>query len=112
MAGANKHGCISNTVRSFDFYGTNLNFTFHGSDKFSTCVGTVITFFSLVLMISFTVNRSMKLVSKDDPFFSSLSMSSDEEEIDLGNLKYMFALENIDPRIGRLVVEQVYWGTS
>ena len=54
----------------------------------------------------------MKLVSKDDPFFSSLSMSSDEEEIDLGNLKYMFALENIDPRIGRLVVEQVYWGTS
>ena len=63
-------------------------------------------------MVSFVVNRSLKLFSKDDPFFSSLSMSAEEENIDLGKLKYMFALENIDSRIGRLKVEQTFWGTS
>ena len=75
---ASKNECISKTARSFDMYGTTLNFTFEGSNKFSTCVGTVITIFSLVLMISFTVNRSLKLVSADDPFFSSLSMTSQD----------------------------------
>ena len=112
MPGKTKHGCISNTVRNFDFYSLEIGFNFQRKGKFPTCVGTIFTFFSLALMISFTVNRSMKLVSKDDPFFSSLSMSAEEENIDLGKLKYMFAIENIDPRKGRLAVKQTLWGTS
>ena len=52
-------------------------------------------------MLSLTVNRTLKLVSKDDPFFSTLSEQSDDT-VYLGELNYMFAIENIDPRVGRV----------
>ena len=44
----------------------------------------------------------MKLVSKSDPFFSMLSMAAEDDFVDVGNLKYMFAVQNMDPRVGRV----------
>ena len=55
-------------------------------------------------MIGFTVNRSVKLVSKKDPFFSMLTMASEFQGIDLWKLNYMFAIESLDPRVGRVQV--------
>lgn len=54
-------------------------------------------------MLSFTVNRVLKLVSKDDPFFSTISEPS-SETVNLGELNFMFAIENIDPRAGKISV--------
>ena len=64
---------------------------------------------TLVLMISFFVNRTLKLVSKDDPFFSMLTMSAKDDNlppseginyanttntvsVELWDLKYIFAV--------------------
>ena len=41
------------------------------------------TLMTAAFMISFTVNRTIKLWSKDDPFFSMLAMAAEENEIDL-----------------------------
>ena len=72
----------------------------------------IFTILTAVFMISFTVNRTIKLVSKDDPFFSMLAMAAEENEIDLWDLNFMFAVEKLDPRVGRVNAEQVFWGTS
>lgn len=109
---AMKRGCFKSIVQGADIYGQSINFTFQKKDRFSTCVGTIFTFLTVALMMSFTVNRCMKLVSKDDPFFSSLSMDSAEENVDLGALKYMFAVEQLDPSVGRLTATQTFWGTE
>ena len=45
----------------------------------------------------------------DDPFFSMTTMSSDDVMIDIWNMDFMFAIENIDPRVGRIAAQQVSW---
>ena len=65
----------------------------------------VFTLMTASMMISFAVNRTIKLVSKDDPFFSMLAMAAEEREIDLKDLKFMFAIEKLDPSVGRIGVE-------
>lgn len=71
-----------------------------------------VTFLTFALMISFTVNRCVKLVDASDPFFSMLTMASEDEQIDLWELNYMFAVEKLDPRVGRVKATQVIWGTE
>ena len=44
----------------------------------------------------------MKLVTFDDPFFSMTTMSQDDVLIDIWKMDFMFAIENIDPRVGRI----------
>ena len=42
----------------------------------------------------------MKLLSADDPFFSTVTKAREDDEIDLGKMGMMFALEKIDAKFG------------
>ena len=53
-------------------------------------------------MISFAVNRTLKLVSDDDPFLTLISEAVDDDKVELGSLDFMFAIKKIDPKIGRI----------
>lgn len=65
----------------------------------------------MILLIAFLTVRTGKLVSKTDPFFSMMTMAKDETEpIDLGAMNFIFAIEDIDPRAGRVVVKHTAWG--
>ena len=63
-------------------------------------------------MISLAVNRTLKLVSDDDPFLSSISEAVDDDQVELGSLDFMFAIKNIDPKLGRITAKQTLWGTK
>ena len=63
-------------------------------------------------MTSFTVVRTMKLVSKDDPFFSTVTKAREDDEIDLGKMGMMWAIEKIDPAYGIINSNQVTWGSD
>ena len=43
----------------------------------------------------------------DDPFFSMTTMVGENSYIDLWQLGFMFAVEDVDPRLGRLEVQYV-----
>ena len=91
---ATKHGFFKSVVQAFDIYGAGVALTFRKKAKYTTGVGMVSTLLTLTIMIAFLTNRLMKLVSKDDPFFSMLNFASDQkEDIDLWENKYMFAVE-------------------
>ena len=62
-------------------------------------------------MSMFLMLRTMKLIDDQDPFFSSTIIQSDEK-IDLWELGYTFAIENIDPSLGTVYAEHVTWGTN
>ena len=50
------------------------------------------------------------MVSSDDPFLTMMTMANDEQGIiDLWKLDFFFAVEKVDPKAGRLFVEQVLW---
>ena len=91
---ATKHGFFKSVVQAFDIYGAGVALTFRKKAKYTTGVGMVSTLITLTIMIAFLTNRLMKLVSKDDPFFSMLNFASDQTyNIDLWENKYMFAVE-------------------
>ena len=46
--------------------------------------------------------RTMKLFLGEDPFFAMAIEPYENETIDLWSLDFMFAVENIDPKVGRL----------
>ena len=54
------------------------------------------------LMLSFFMVRTLKLISKEDPFFSMTTMSEYNSHIRLGELGFIFAVENVPPEIGRV----------
>ncbi len=62
----------------------------------------------IVLMIAFVSVRTLKLVSKNDPFF----MSTDEIEdnlIDLWDLGFMFAIQDVSPQVGKVEAYHISW---
>ena len=63
------------------------------------------------MMLIFMVERTNKLISANDPFFSMTTLALEElnDPIDLWELGFMFAIEDIDPRIGRIEVTHRSW---
>ena len=59
-------------------------------------------------MIAFFTVRTLKLVTASGPVFSS-TYSAQTEMIDLWELGFMFAIEDIDPKIGRIEAELFTW---
>ena len=53
----------------------------------------------------------MKLNDDQDPFFSSTIIQSDEK-IDLWELGFTFAIENIDASLGTIYAQHVTWGLN
>ena len=53
-------------------------------------------------MMSFMIVQTKKLISMDDPFFSMTKVFAETQIVDLWQLGFMFALEDIDPRYGRI----------
>ena len=54
----------------------------------------------------------MKLVKGDDPFFAMTTSPYEDQIIDLWALQFMFAVEAVDPRLGRIEVMQNYNGVG
>ena len=74
-----------------------INFGFIRFDSFGHGFHSVMCIF----FTTFMMLRTLKLVNSDDPFLSMITMKQqDDEIIDLWQLDFMFAIENIDPRIG------------
>ena len=87
-------------LKRIDIFGQTVTFTFKDKPTFQTKLGATISLICLMLLLSFFVVRSKKVVSKDDPFFSMTSIAQETEVLDLISLGFMFAIENLGPEVG------------
>ena len=94
-------------MKNTDIYGERPDLKFEGKSSYVTWVGAFFSFVTFILFSVFMAMRTMKLVSRDDPFLSMISRPSDDdtELLELSKLGYRFALEAIDPRVGRWQVK-------
>ena len=107
---SNKSSFMSE-LKTFDMFGESVKLTFQKNDTYQTWIGTCITFLIGILFIAFFGVRTNKLVSATDPFFSMMTMAKEQTEpIDLWAMNYMFAIQDVDPRVGYIHAEQVTWG--
>ena len=90
-------------LESFDLLGQNVNLTFERKPIFNTSYGGVISIICSTFLVLFIATRSIKLFGGYDPMLSMLPTTHKSEKfIDLGAMKYFFAVEQIDPKYGRL----------
>ena len=90
-------------LESFDLLGQNVNLTFEQKPIFNTSYGGVISIICSTFLVLFIATRSIKLFGGYDPMLSMLPTTHKSEKfIDLGAMKYFFAVEQIDPKYGRL----------
>ena len=97
-----------------DAYGSPVELTFQNKSKYQTSLGATITLLLYFALLSFVGQRTMKLISANDPFFSMTRQANDASQgpIDLWALGFMFAVENIDPRYGRITVTYHQWNRA
>lgn len=95
---------------NLDIFGEGVQFTFKKNTRFKTYIGASISTLMILFFIIFLSLRTIKLVNYDDPLLSMIAMSQAADiVIDLWQLDYMFAIENIDPRVGTIKAQQVSW---
>ena len=95
----------SKELKRFDFLGHDIRMTFEQKGIFTTNLGAVISIIFGLLLMTVYAAKTMKLVGGDNSTVSMLPMPTDvNQDIDLWDLEYMFANQNVEPRIGRLSV--------
>ena len=99
---------ICNGFKSLDIFGESVQFTFQKNTRFKTWIGSSVSCLMFLFFITFLVIRTNKLASREDPFFS-MTLQFENEIIDLWKLDFMFAIESIDARVGRIKAQQVSW---
>ena len=98
-------GC-SSLLKDFDHFGQPIRFTFKDKKAFNTVCGGVVSIFCGLFLLMLLFVRTSKLVTKDDPFFTSTTMARQYETVDLWKLGYNLAIEKIDPTVGRIEISK------
>ena len=78
-----KPGLNCKRLQDFDFLGHQVNLTFEREEVFTTGIGLLVSILSLVLMSLIAYTRTVKLISRDDPFYAMAIEPYDNEIIDL-----------------------------
>ena len=101
----------SNPCASFkevDMYGRGATFTFQRKSMIKSWIGTFFSILALALFMTWLIIRTQTLILQSDPSLSSVTISSEAgHSIDLIELGYGFAIQNIDPRIASVQVNFV-----
>ena len=79
-------------------------------EVFTTNIGACVSIVSLLFLGLISTSRTINLFEGEDPFFSMSDVAYGDETIDLWALQFMFAVEDIDPKLGRIEVYQVHNG--
>ena len=101
-----------NSIKEIDLFGERAELTFRNKSHYSTWPGTIFSCAVMTLFLAFFVIRTIKIATGDDPFFSMTTMEQEGEIIDLHLLDNFFAIEDLDPRVGRISVSLRSWGTE
>ena len=94
-----------------DLFAPEVSLTFQGQRQFKTDFGgcaSIITglIFLSVVMIKFEQTLEGRQTAA---YFTTKTTRDVNEELDLAKLGFMFAINEPDPRIGKVVVGAVHW---
>ena len=94
---------LSSKLLRFDLFGSNINFYYRGIEKFHTAWGCTVTIFIVLTYLTMVSVRFIEFFGETDGIehFSERYQSIDEP-IDLKELGFSFAVENVDQTVGKL----------
>ena len=92
-------------------FGEQVNFTFKSEKTYNTNLGGVISLLCIFILGSFFVTRTLKFLTRDDPFFSMTKQALEGTDVvtDLWSLGFFFAVEKLPPNVGQIFIDHVSW---
>ena len=87
-----------------DLFGQQVALTFRGKDMFHTKIGCAATWCLLVFFSIITMMKITEFSLQSSELFMVTQTPYRDEFIDLGAYNFMFAVQNVDETVGRLVV--------
>ena len=100
-------------IKDLDFYADSLTLTFKEQTHYTTWIGAFFSTLMFILFAGFASMKTLKLVSREDPFLSTHTGPRDDTfAADLKKLDYFFAVQQLDPRAGQIEVRHTEWGAG
>ena len=99
----------SERLKDFDGFAKTIQFTFRGQTHFSTKVGGTIYLICCILFFFLWMVKTLDLITKKDQELKMIESESNYAGLDLFELGFMFAIEKIDPRLGKVEAEATVW---
>ena len=97
-------------LKKFDLFGRSIKFTYQGIDYFTTNCGRAVTFLTV---LAFLLLMSLKFVEffgeHDSILYLNSSGQSADALMDLQELNFSLAIEELEPRFGTLELSHVDW---
>ena len=96
-------------LEGFDYFAKTIRLTFQGKDRYTTPIGGAISIVCFTVAMFLLLLKTVELVGKADPELSMIESESNYERSDLFELGFMFAVQSIDPRIGKIQTSFAKW---
>ena len=96
-------------LETFDFFAKKIGLTFQGKVSYTTPIGGLISIICFTVATFLFLVKTVDLVSKADPELSMIESESKSARSDLYELGFMIAVQNIDPRIGKIQTSFEQW---
>ena len=94
---------FANIIKSFDIFGRSIQLTFRKQSKFTSEIGGIASIFFYITLTIIITQKSLLFFDPDQATKTVTNALIDADEtIDLLDLNYRFALEQVDPRVGEI----------
>ncbi|CDW83128.1 UNKNOWN [Stylonychia lemnae] len=103
---------MSDDFKAFDWFGQTIQLTYKGEDSYKTMLGASVSFVLVLILLGFSIFKSIYLFSRYNPEVSKVSLIRD---MTLGEIfkpqetgfDFAFGLnKDLDPRIGHFTIRQ------
>ena len=105
---AHARNCIGG-LKEQDMYGVGVEFSFNNNKRFTTWMGAVMTCITMTLFMTFFGIRTIHFVTQRSPKVSMTRMASDYEIVDLWKGDQIFAVQAVNPKVGRIEMTWTKW---
>ena len=104
---------LGEKLQEFDIFGKGVTFFYKGKREFKTKWGCFVTAFVITSYLTILGIKLIEFFGETDPiaYFSETRQSMDEP-INLNDLGFTFAVENIEPTIGYIEAYQYHLDSS
>ena len=97
-------------LQRLDIFGREVNFFYKGQEYFSTRWGCIVTIFVAVFYMIMVGLKWTEFFGETDPveYFSETRQSM-KEPINLAEIGFSFAIENLEANLGQIEATQTHW---
>ena len=97
-------------LKKFDIFGRDVHFFYKGQAKYHTKCGCFMTFFVVICYVIVVCFKWIEFVGETDSIeYFSEARQDMNERIDFQSLGFSFAIDNLEPRFGKIEAAQVSW---